>query len=226
MKPEPALPAAAPDTPPVRPRILLVDDERLVLATLSRGLERQGYEVIAVATPGEAVARIEIAPADLAILDVRLGDQDGMELARELAGIRPLPVIFLSAFDDRDYIERAVAGGGYAYLVKPVTSAQIAPVIETVLARGREFASMRQSEEQLRSALDRERQVSMAVGLLMERSRMGSREAFELLRSRARAERRRILDVAGDIIRSVEMLNDLSQPVAPDPARPSRGAVK
>jgi response regulator NasT len=207
-------------------RILLVDDERLVLATLARGLERQGYEVVAVESKAGAVEAFAAQPTDVAVLDVRLAEGTGLELARELAGQYPVPVIFLSAFDDRDYVERAVAEGGYAYLVKPVTAAQIAPVIEMVLARGREFAAMRQSEDHLRSALERERQVSMAVGLVMERARLGSREAFDLLRSRARAERRRVVDVAGDIIRSVEMLNDLTA-APPEPTRPPRaGNVK
>jgi len=221
---DPAAGSTLPKATPAPARILLVDDERLVLATLARGLERQGYEVVAVGSRDTALTAFAAGSFDIAILDVRLGSDDGLDLARELRGLRPVPAIFLSAFDDRDYVDRAVTEGGYAYLVKPVTPAQIAPVIETVLARGRDFSQMRQSEELLRTALERERQISMAVGLVMERSRLGSREAFEVIRARARTERRRIHDVAGDIIRSVEILNDLAAPA--DAPRPPRAGTK
>lgn len=226
MNTNPDITPADRDDAPRRNRILVVDDERLVLATLSRGLERQGYDVACAATPAEAIGAIESTAIDLAILDVRLGNESGLDLARELGTRSTVPIVFLSAFGDSDYVDRAVKDGGYAYLVKPVTAAQVAPVIETALARGRAFAALRQSEENLRNALGRERQVSIAVGLVMERSRIPSHEAFEVLRARARTERRRIFEVAGEIIRSVETLNGVAAPTRETPHPPRSGAPK
>lgn len=193
-----------------RARILVVDDDRLVLATLASGLQRLGYDVTQAVSRAAALEAVAASRFDLAVLDVRLADSNGLEVAQDLRACAPLPVIFLSAFDDRTYVDRAVGEGGFAYMVKPVTPAQLAPVIESVLARCRDMDALRRREDTLRGALARERQVSLAVGVIMERQRVGSREAFEILRRRARSERRRLGDVAAELVAAADTLNALS----------------
>jgi response regulator NasT len=197
-----------------------VDDDRLVLSTLASGLERLGYRVTSAVSGASAREAAATQRFDLAVLDVRLADDDGLELAQQLRAREPLPIVFLSAFDDRAYVERAVSEGGFAYLVKPVTPAQLAPLIESVLARCRDLSASRRSEDTLRGALAREREVSLAVGLIMERQRMSAHDAFELLRRRARNERRRVADVAREVIGAAEALNALGSPTLDVPPAP------
>lgn len=200
-------------------RVLIADDDRLVLATLTAGLDRLGYQVTPVSTREAALEAHAAREFDLALLDVRLGPDNGLELAQALRATRPVCVVFLSAFNDAPLVERAASEGGLAYVVKPITPEQLAPLLETVLARGRELQTLRSAEDALRDALARERQVSVAVGFVMERQRVSSREAFEILRRRARNERRRLGDIAAELVGAADRVNALA---AGDPEEPSR----
>ena len=129
----------------------------------------------------------------------------------------PLPVVFLSAFDDREYVERGAQEGGYSYLVKPLSAAQLAPVIEATVARSRELAELRESREGLRSALENQRAIGVAIGIMMERFNVGAHDAFESMRRRARSERRRLTHVAAEVVAASE---NLSKGLDSPPARP------
>ena len=101
-------------------RLLLVDDDRLILATLTDGLRRQGYGVTPVASGKEALAAFADAEFDLAILDVRMADMDGLELSRRLRAEHTVPVMFLSAHSDIETARQAAQNGAFTYIVKPV----------------------------------------------------------------------------------------------------------
>lgn len=148
-------------------------------------------------------------PYDLAILDIRLPDTTGIELARSLRRLRNLPSLFFSAYDDLAQIDEAVAEGGLGYLIKPVTPRQLMPAIEAALARARDLRALLQTKERLEDAVDAARNTSTAVGILMERRRLGRDEAFQYLRAEARNQRRPIEALAGCVVKAAETLNTL-----------------
>jgi len=189
------------------PRLLLVDDDRVVLATLADGLRDAGYEVDTAASGRQAIEQIGKSPPDLAILDVRMPEMDGIELAQHIRAHTQVPVLFLSAYGDLTLVRRACEHGALGYVIKPVDIPQLVPPIEAALIRGRELVRLRESEIKLNTALAVEQKTRMAVGVLMERQRLDRRTAFEALRRQARSQRRKITEVADDILNAAEALN-------------------
>lgn len=188
-------------------KVLLVDDDRLILATLSSGLAQAGYAVQACASAEEAMRVLGVERPDIAILDVRMPGQSGLELARHLLEHPGLPFIFLTAYGEEDVVQQAVEHGALGYLVKPVDIPQLIPAIEAAIARAADLWNLRKTELQLQTALNENREVSMAVGLLMERRRVSRQQAFEALRTAARTQRRKIGDVAEEVLSAAELLN-------------------
>lgn len=188
-------------------KVLLVDDDRLVLATLSGGLEQAGYAVQACASAEEARRILELELPDIAVLDVRMPGKSGLELARQLQEYPALPFIFLTAYGDEDIVRQAIEYGALGYLVKPVDIPQLIPAIEAAVARAADLWNLRKTEQQLQTALNENREVSMAVGLLVERRRISRQQAFDVLRATARTQRRKIGEVAEEILSAAELLN-------------------
>jgi response regulator NasT len=196
-------------TEPNKPQILLVDDDRLVLATISKGLKKAGYSVVEAAGAREAVKLCEDEAFDLAILDIRMPEMTGTELARELHDRFDLPFLVFSAYGDYDLVEGAIDQGALGYLVKPLDVSQIIPSIEAALTRWRDIRKLRDSAHHLNTALQSGRDTSTAVGILMERYRLSNDEAFEMLRSKARSLRRKVSELAAEVIQAAEQVNSL-----------------
>ena len=187
--------------------IMLVDDDRLVLASLSPSLQAAGY-VVKTATSGkEAITQCQQSPPDLAVLDMRMPGMDGIELARWLHQHSQIPFIFLTAYGEDDAIEKAVESGALGYLIKPVDPPQLLAGVKTALQRSSENRLLQQREGQLTQALNGDRTVNTAVGILIERERMSEQEAFDRLRSEARSTQRKLPDLARDLVQAAEYLN-------------------
>jgi len=203
--------ASAPTPAPVH--LLLVDDDRLILATLSSGLQDMGYQVSTAESVDDAEALLTggLRP-DLAIVDVRMPGRDGLELAKRLHDLEHIPFLMLSAFSDAQNVERASGFGALGYLVKPMDVVQIRPSIEAALQRGKEIDDLRQSHAQLQEALDGDRSINVAIGITMMQYRLPRTAAFELLRSAARSQRRKLADLAKDVIDTSERLHTGTKP--------------
>jgi AmiR/NasT family two-component response regulator len=201
-------------------RILVVDDDRALAALLMEVLQRTGYEVSVAENAEEAVAAVSTATPDLAVLDIKMPGVSGLELGALLRDQFNVPFVFLTLRDDEAAVHQATAAGALAYIVKPADMRQCVPTIEAALARAAELRRLRQSEAHLSTALQQGREVSMAIGLLMERLRLTRDAAFECLREDARARRQRISDVAAELLDSAERLNALARNAA-DRARRS-----
>lgn len=197
-------------------RILLVDDDRLILATLSKGLKHSGYLVLQAATGEEALRLAHQHRPDLALLDMRMPGMSGLDVAEELRR-DDVPFIFLSAYGETDVVKEAVARGALCYLVKPVDLPQLLPPIEAALGRACEIQALRTNQGHLNAALNNGREISTAVGLVMERYRLPREVAFEVLRNHARANRRKLSDLAGDLIRASGVLNLPINPTVRNP---------
>ncbi len=191
---------------PAKPTILIVDDDRLILATLSKGLRNAGYELREASSGAEAIFCCAEQPPDLVLLDARMPGLSGMDVAVELYS-RNIPFIFLSAYGDHAIVKQAVEKGAFSYLVKPLDVPQIVPVIEAALVRSAELKQLKLSEQNLNVALSRGRASSVAIGLLMERYRFTADEAFEVLRQYARSQRRRLDEVAVQMVSAAEEIS-------------------
>ncbi len=190
-------------------RILVADDDILILTTLTKGLQQAGYEVIA-ASNGEEAIRLGCSKApDLAILDIRMPGIHGIEAARSLREQAGVHSIFLSAYTDKEVVELATKEGALGYLVKPVDTYQLIPAIEAALERSADLQRLHENESNLTSAIKRSREISVAIGIYMERFNVTEQTAFESLRAYARSERSKLVDIARRLVLATEEKNDL-----------------
>lgn len=180
--------------------ILIADDDRLILFSLAKGLRTAGYTVIEADSGERAIETCQDVTPDLAILDMRMKGLSGLDVAKWLHDNMPIPFIFLSAYDDQETVQGATAAGAMAYLVKPVDVHQILPSLRAALARGAEIRRLRETEQQLNKTLNNSRDISLAMGILMERQNIGQQAAFETIRRSAREQRRKTAEIAADII--------------------------
>ena len=186
-----------------RGHVLLVEDDRLVLATVARGLRDAGYVVETAESAEDAQELLASGRRPgLALLDMCMPGQNGLWLAQRLRDLDRVPFLVFSAYGDSEFVSQAAALGALAYLVKPLDVAQLIPVIETALVRAGEMDTMRSINDGLQAALDADRDISVAVGLSMAYHRLNREQAFDLLRQSARAQRRKLLDVARQLIAS------------------------
>ena len=190
-----------------RARVLVVDDDTVILATLEAGLHDAGYDVSVAASAKEAISTVMESLPSLAILDVRMPGMDGIELAGHLREHTSVPILFLSAYGDLPLVRGAVGQGALGYLLKPIDIPELIPSIEAALERGKELARLRETENRLTAALVTAQTTRTAVGVLMERQRLDQQSAFEALRRHARSQRRKIAEVAQDVLSAAEALN-------------------
>ena len=185
--------------------LLLVDDDRLILATLSRGLQDVGYRVSCAESAEEAQEMLTsgLRP-DLALLDVRLPGADGLSLAQRLCELDHIPFVMLSAYSDEATVQRAANLGALGYLVKPLDTASIRPTLEAALQRAREQAQLRLNRDQLQTALHNDRDINVAIGITMVQYRLTRQAAFDMLRAAARSQRRKLAVLAQEVIQTSE----------------------
>ncbi len=189
-------------------QLLLVDDDRLVLSTLSEGLEQAGHRVTEAESAEEAEALLAAGlRPDLAIIDVRMPGRGGLHLAQRLRELDHIPFMMFSAYGDPQIVAQATHYGALGYAVKPLDTAQLLPAIEAALARANELHELRQTREQLQQALEGDRGINIATGIVMVEFKLGRTEAFRLLRDNARAQRRKLAELASDTIAAREALN-------------------
>ncbi len=180
-----------------KPRILIADDDRVVLFTLAEGLREADFEVIEARDGLQALALCHSETPDLALLDIRMPGLDGLELARRLREETRVPFLFFSAYNDEAFVSRAVEIGARGYLLKPLNVPALLPMVRTALARSRDFSG-------LQGALASNRTIATAVGMLMHAEGLDQAAAFEKLRKSARGQRRKLEEVARAMIGNTE----------------------
>lgn len=183
-----------------RIKILLAEDERIIQYTLAEGLRSAGYDVIC-ADDGEAAWTLfQQNTCDVALLDIRMPVLGGIALAKRILAISDIPLIFLTAYGDADLLESAKKLGVATYLVKPLKVDQIIPAIEMALAQGASMQRLREKNLHLETALQSSRNIAVAIGVLRERLGVSEDKAFEYLRAKARNQRRKVTEVAQEIV--------------------------
>ncbi len=190
-------------------RILVVDDDRLVLATVSHGLSQAGYEVIDADNGDDAILLARQHKPDLALLDIRMEGKSGFDVAAYLREYLHTPFMFLSAFADEDTVQQVRALGAVAYLVKPLDIGQIVPTVEAAFANiaSRGAAPPKPAEvPEPAPAQAPNDLVPMAVGVLMHRYSLQRGEAMRRLQKLASDEKRTLADQAERLVEAVELL--------------------
>ncbi|BBZ23160.1 ANTAR domain-containing response regulator [Mycolicibacter hiberniae] len=186
-------------------RVLIAEDEALIRLDLAEMLREEGYEVVGEAGDGqEAVELAELLRPDLVILDVKMPRRDGIDAASEIAAKRIAPIVILTAFSQRDLVERARDAGAMAYLVKPFTAGDLVPAIELAVSRAEEITALEREVGSLAEQLETRKLVERAKGVLQTVHGLTEPEAFKWIQRAAMDKRTTMRQVAEVVLENVQ----------------------
>jgi len=185
-----------------RPRtVVIAEDETLIRMDLAEMLAEEGYDVVGEAGDGaKAIELAEELKPDLVILDVKMPVLDGIAAAEAIAGQRIAPVVMLTAFSQRDLVERARDAGAMSYLVKPFTKSELVPAIEMAVSRYAEIAQLEEEVTDLKDRLETRKAVDRAKGILQEQLSLTEPEAFRWIQKTAMDLRMSMRQVAEGVV--------------------------
>lgn len=193
----------APDThangrPPLR--VVVAEDESLIRLDLVEMLREEGYDVVGEAADGQQAVElaIELLP-DLVIMDVKMPRRDGIDAASEIAEKRIAPVVILTAFSQRELVEKARDAGAMAYLVKPFAKADLMPAVELAASRFSEIAALESEIANLQDRLQTRKLIERAKGILMTSQSLTEPQAFTWIQ-RAAMDRRTTMKAVADVV--------------------------
>lgn len=188
-------------------RVVIADDETLRLMSLKTQMESMGLQVVGEAVNGkQAVDLVTRLKPDLAVLDIKMPEMDGLEAAKAIMMQYPIPVIVLTAYSERTLAERAIEAGVFAYLMKPVSEEDLLPTILLARSRFHEFQDLRRDISDLKEALETRKVVERAKGILMERRSLTEAEAFRRMQIQSQNENKKLSEIAQAIIMADRML--------------------
>lgn len=182
-------------------RVLVAEDEAVIRLDLVELLTEEGYQVIAEASDGEEALRLarELKP-DLVVMDVKMPKMDGITSAAQIAEERIAPVVMLTAFSQRELVERARDAGAMAYVVKPFDSSDVVPAIEIAIGRFAEIRAVEAEVADLEERFASRKAVDQAKGLLQEGLGLTEPEAFRWIQKTAMDLRKSMREVAEGVI--------------------------
>jgi len=184
---------------PSRIRILVAEDEALIRMDLVEMLGEAGYEVVAQAADGaEAIKLAQLHKPDLAILDVKMPVLDGISAAEKIIAIAP--VLMLTAFSQRELVERARDAGVMAYVVKPFSIGDLVPAIEIAISRHLQMRTLADEVADLHERLESRKLIDRAKGILMQALNLSEPEAFSWIQRAAMDRRMTMKEVAQAVI--------------------------
>jgi AmiR/NasT family two-component response regulator len=178
-------------------RVVIAEDEALIRLDLKEMLEEEDYEVVGEAGDGETAVKLAVSQRpDLVILDVKMPVLDGLSAAEQIAEQRIAPVVILTAFSQRDLVERARDAGAMAYLVKPFTKADLVPAIEMAVSRFQESRALENEVVTLRDQLEVRKLLDRAKGVLQSQHGLTEPEAFRWIQKTSMDRRISMREVA------------------------------
>lgn len=184
-----------------RTRVIIADDESIIRMDVREMLTNLGYLVVGEVGDGRSAVNLarELKP-DIVVMDIKMPGMDGIEAAKILTEEKISPVLLLTAYSQRDLVERAKEAGVAGYIVKPFQESDLAPAIEVALARFREFRALEQEVDDLQQALETRKLVERAKGILMDTQGLKEGEAFRRIQKMSMNTRRPMKQVAEAII--------------------------
>ncbi len=182
-------------------RVLIAEDEAIIRLDLKEMLEEEGFDVVGEASDGDAAVRLanERRP-DLVIMDIKMPGLDGLAAADRIVKEELGAVLILTAFSQKDLVQRAADSGAMGYLVKPFQKSDLVPAIDIALARHAELTALRKESASLGEQLETRKVVDRAKGRLMDEQGMSEAQAFRHIQKRAMDERRPMRAVAEEIL--------------------------
>lgn len=186
-------------------RVLIAEDEALIRLDLKEMLQEEGFDVVAEVADGASAVRLtrELRP-DLVILDVKMPVMDGIQAAEEIAKERLAAILILTAFSQRDLVEKARRAGAMAYLVKPFQKHDLLPAVEIAAGRFRDLSGLEREVDDLHGRLEARKLVERAKGLLQSREGMSEADAFRFVQRQAMERRLTMRQVAEQVIERLE----------------------
>ncbi len=182
-------------------RVIIADDESIIRMDLKEMLTSLGYLIVGEAGDGDSAVNLarELRP-DLVLMDIKMPGLDGIGAAKVLTEEKIAPVLFLTAFSQKELVEGAKEAGVVAYLVKPFRESELVPAIEIALARFKEFKALEQQIGDLSEALETRKLVDRAKGLLMDTQNLTESEAFRKIQKMSMNTRKSMKEIAEAIL--------------------------
>ena len=190
------------DTPRMETlRIIIADDEPIIRLDLRKTLENMGHQVVAEAGDGAKAVELarELKPS-IIILDIKMPEMDGIDAAKVITTEGIAPVLLLTAYSQKDLVDRAKDAGVFAYLVKPFKEADLLPAMEIAISRYEEFVELENEVTDLENKLDTRKSVDRAKGILMDQYGLKEQEAFRRIQVQSMNTRKSMREIAEAII--------------------------
>ena len=198
-QPEPARTATQP-----RRRVVVAEDEAIIRLDVVEILTEAGYDVVGEAGDGEAAVRlVEETSPDLVVMDIKMPVLDGISAAERIGRARLAPVVLLTAFSDRELVDRARDAGAMAYVVKPFSAADLLPAVEIALSRHQEITALEDEVADLAERFETRKRVERAKGLLQTRMGLTEPEAFRWIQKTSMDRRLTMREVADAVLQQV-----------------------
>ncbi len=189
-------------------RVAVADDDATIVELLCQSLTHLGHQVLFTATTGrELIEQSARLKPDLVITDIKMPDVDGLDAALEIYQQHPTPIILVTGYTDRQFIERAMENHILAYLIKPIRQAELEAAIALAQRRFEEFRALQQEADDLRQALADRKIIEQAKGILMKHMNLGEQEAFRRLQKLASSRRQKLVSVAESIVTASELFD-------------------
>lgn len=184
-----------------RTRVIIADDESIIRADLKEMLTNLNYLVVGEVGDGQSAVNLarELRP-DVILMDIKMPNMDGIDAAKILTEEQIAPVVLLTAYGQKELVDRAKEAGVVGYLVKPFRETDLLPAIEVALSRFSEFKTVRQEVDDLQNALETRKMVERAKGILMDTQKIDEGEAFRKIQKMSMNTRKPMKEVAEAII--------------------------
>ncbi|NDB27769.1 MAG: response regulator [Actinobacteria bacterium] len=182
-------------------KIVLAEDEAIIRLDLRESLIEEGYEVVGDVGRGDkAVEIVRETRPDVAIFDIKMPGMSGLEAAKIVSDEKLCAVVMLTAFSQREIIEQARDAGALAYIVKPFQKSDLVPAIELAIARFAEMRALTSEVAALGAQLEIRKLIDRAKGVLIDKFKMSEAESFSFIQSKAMSERKKMGEIADQII--------------------------
>jgi response regulator NasT len=192
-------------------RILVADDDVVIVQLVERLLQQAGYEVVSAGSGEQAVEIATTNEIDLAVLDYRMPGISGLDAAKSVHTLTSARVIMMSAHGDRDLVMKAAGEGVLAFIAKPLSPVELVNTVNVQTVRAAELRAMDKQSVHMSRAVTTARTVNTAIGMLMERLRISHDQAFARLRQKARTTHRGLADVCDEMVRAAELSYQLER---------------
>lgn len=187
--------------------VVIAEDDATTRKCIKAQLETLGYEVVGAADNGQTAVEMtqELRPS-LVVLDVKMPKMNGLEAARAITAIEPLPIILVTGLSSEEIATEAIEAGVFSYLVKPITKKHLLPAIKMALARYGEFSDLKNEVHDLQEAIEARKVIERAKGILMKRCKIDEEDAYKLLQTQSQKENKKMREIAEMVVSASKLI--------------------